>query len=458
MAKVQNLSEISPELPFTEYDFYDFYTESFRTTELGRMHSLIPFKQLVEDFGLRRHNRHKCGRKPFFTPEGKLALAFLMMYTKLSAPMLMEQLNSNIHYQIFCGIRIHPMKPLTDYKIIDKVMSELACHLKIQTAQTTLAEAWKPYMKNLDTLFTDATCYESRMRYPTDAKLLWECIEKSYATMCKMSKALGIHRPRTKYLDVAQANMAYVKQRRHKHKQTRRLIRRELALLGKILQEIRRLQREHHGDKALEKIDFSDIDIITKVYRQQNNHFDSGDTRESIPGRIVSIRKPYIRPIVRGKENKNVEFGAKCNNIQVDGISFIEKISFNPFNEGTRLQHCITLHRRLFGVDVRKLAGDNSYSGNKNRELCKARHIETNFAQKGRKLPEDDERRLVRKELARVRATTMEGSFGTQKEHYSLRKVQAMTRKTEILYIFFGIHAANLVALADRTLEKQQAA
>ncbi len=33
-----------------------------------------------------------------------------------------------------------------------------------------------------------------------------------------------------------------------------------------------------------------------------------------------------------------------------------------------------------------------------------------------------------------------------------------MTRRTEILYIFFGIHAANLVALADRVLEKQQAA
>lgn len=85
MAKIQNLSEISPEIQFTEYDFYDFYTKTFRMTELGRMHSLIPFKQLVEDFGLRRHARHMCGRKPFFTPEGKIALAFLMMYTKLSA-------------------------------------------------------------------------------------------------------------------------------------------------------------------------------------------------------------------------------------------------------------------------------------------------------------------------------------------------------------------------------------
>ena len=43
--------------------------------------------------------------------------------------------------------------------------------------------------------------------------------------------------------------------------------------------------------------------------------------RESIPDRIVSVSKPYIRPIVRGKETKSVEFGAKCNNMLIDGIS-----------------------------------------------------------------------------------------------------------------------------------------
>ena len=57
---------------------------------------------------------------------------------------------------------------------------------------------------------------------------------------------------------------------------------------------------------------------------------------------------------------------------------------------------------------------------------------------------------FVRKELSRVRATAMEGSFGTQKEHYDLRWVKARTKLTEILYIFFGIHTANLVQLADR--------
>ena len=63
---------------------------------------------------------------------------------------------------------------------------------------------------------------------------------------------------------------------------------------------------------------------------------------------------------------------------------------------------------------------------------------------------------LVRKELARVRATAMEGSFGTQKEHYDLRRVKTRTKLTEILYIFFGIHTENVVQMADRREQRAQ--
>jgi len=35
---------------------------------------------------------------------------------------------------------------------------------------------------------------------------------------------------------------------------------------------------------------------------------------------------------------KKVEFGAKVNTIQIDGFNFIEHLSFNAFNEGTRLK------------------------------------------------------------------------------------------------------------------------
>ncbi len=61
-------------------------------------------------------------------------------------------------------------------------------------------------------MYTNATCYESEMRYPTDTKLLWEGIEKSYATMCELSGRLRLHRPRTKFLDVQKADLTYRKQ------------------------------------------------------------------------------------------------------------------------------------------------------------------------------------------------------------------------------------------------------
>ena len=346
---------------------------------------------------------------------------------------------------------------MTNYKLIDDIALELAGKMKIQQLQDKLAAAWKPYMQDLDTMYTDATCYESEMRYPTDQKLLWECNEKAYAFMCGMSERLGILRPRTKYLDVEKANMGYVKQRKHSKSQSRKLTRRLLHLLGKILREIRKTEREHTESNVLTDREKKLIDIITKVYRQQRNHFENNNPRESIPDRIVSVSKPYVRPIVRGKEVKSVEFGAKCNNIQVDGISFIEKLSFNAFNEGTRLKHCLKMYKRLFEVEAKKVGGDTSYAGTKNRDFCKDNEIQTSFVKRGRPYQKKNEKDMVRRELARVRATVMEGSFGTQKEHYSLRRVKARRKQTEILYIFFGIHTANVVRLADRLVERQVA-
>ena len=64
---------------------------------------------------------------------------------------------------------------------------------------------------------------------------------------------------------------------------------------------------------------------LKEMFRQQSTLAQ----KKEVKHRIVSIDRPYIRPIVR-----RVEFGAKVNNIQIDGISFIEYHSFEAFNEG----------------------------------------------------------------------------------------------------------------------------
>ena len=78
---------------------------------------------------------------------------------------------------------------------------------------------------------------------------------------------------------------------------------------------------------------------------------------------IVSIDRYYVCPIVRGKETKSVKFGAKVNNIQIDGISFIEHLSFKAVNEGIRLKDCIRMQQKLMNVRVRCVAADSIYAG-----------------------------------------------------------------------------------------------
>lgn len=95
MAKVRNFPGISPDLPFTEFDFYDLYRQTFEHSELGRIKKKLPLGEMAENLGLSSIMRPKRGRRLYFTTEGKVALMFLKMYTGLSSQRLMEQLNGN---------------------------------------------------------------------------------------------------------------------------------------------------------------------------------------------------------------------------------------------------------------------------------------------------------------------------------------------------------------------------
>ena len=62
----------------------------------------------------------------------------------------------------------------------------------------------------------------------------------------------------------------------------------------------------------------------------------------------------------------------------------------------------------------------------------------------------DEDFKILAKEIKKERATRLEGSFGKEKEHYHLKKIKARTQKSEILWIFFGIHTANALEIGRR--------
>jgi transposase, IS5 family len=296
----------------------------------------------------------------------------------------------------------------------------------------------------------DATCFESRISFPTDVKLIWNCCNEMYLVIQEQRKKLKLRKTRMNYGRQKQYFQSYQKTRKKTRRNEKKLRRRLLKFLLKLIQHHQELQATH----PLPVKKKARLKTIINVYEQQHGKL-YGQTSQ-IKNRIVSLGKPHIRPIVRGKENKTVEFGPKVNMLQVDGINFIEHFSFDAFNEGTRMISGIYLQRKLFGK-VTHQSGDQIYATNANRSYCRKNNIANNFIPKGKqKIQHIEQSAALRKTLNIARSTILEGSFGNEKNHYQLQKIPARNDITETCWVFLGVLTSNAVNIANRISESAQ--
>ena len=357
----------------------------FQNMELGQLRSVLPIKELAALLPTRKNK--SGGATPWFNNEGKIALQFLKSYEGCSDKRLLERINTDWALQFFCGIHLGPNEEIKDTDLIWQIRGFVGAHLDIPSYQKILIEAWKPEMKDTQSASTDATCYESYIKFPTDVKLLWDCIEWLHTGIKKWYKKLGIKRPRNKYNKHASEQKSFSKLKKKSYKVNRRRVRLLLDLCNKMLFQFEGIlvygQSQQDAPACLlNEKDWERYMTIGKIYQQQKYMYDN----PGVPfgDRIVSLYKPYLHPIVRGKENKRVEFGAKVNTWQVDGINFIENLSFRAFHEGNRLKNGIAFHQKHFGK-LRRVGADQIYATNANRSFCSKFNIETNFKPKDNK-------------------------------------------------------------------------
>lgn len=162
---------------------------------------------------------------------------------------------------------------------------------------------------------------------------------------------------KTQYLSFAKRRKKSRRQSKKIGKVLRRYLLRLMVQLGDFLQKYK---------AVLSPVQRNRLGTINRVKEQQwKLHFGGQAT---VPDRIVSLDKSYVRPI-RGKEVKPVEFGSKVNMLLVDGISFIEHLSYDNFNEGARLQSTIHLQQKYLGACY-QMGADAIYATNENRSYC----------------------------------------------------------------------------------------
>lgn len=426
---------------FTDQAGRDLRWKAFLNTPLGQLYQAIPFSTLSKQFG----PQSTVGRPPWLDVRGGIALQVLKAYLGLSDEKLLDRLNSDWEMQAFCGIRLEWPQRIRDKDLVGRWRRYLANHTDFAAFQATLAAHWQPHMEQSQAVLMDATCYETHLRYPTDVKLLWESCEWLWTLLDEQCEQIGIGRLRRKQKELRQAFLNYQKRRRKTHKQERKIRRRLLYFLGKGLGAFDQLAFEH--PVLLKQRTYKRLQTARTVLKQQQLRFD--DPQAVIKDRIVSLAKPYIRPIVRGKETKRTEFGPKVHAWQVDGITFIEHFSFNAFNESTRMSQTLELHQQYFRP-ARQLGADQIYATNANRRYCTRNKISTCFVPKGPKPKTTHSRRRMSSILAKARSSQMEGTFGNEKQHYGLDKILAKTERTEKLWVYMGVWTAAAVKIAKR--------
>jgi transposase, IS5 family len=416
----------------------------FYQTDLGRLHRSIPFKDLATKIPSPPQSKSGRGRKPFLKVEGGIALLILKHYTCQSDEMLIDRLNTDWCMQYFCGVQLN-LRRIKDKNLVSWWRCYISRHLDIRELQKILIASWKPYMEQTHVTMMDATVYESNIRYPTDVKLLWESIVKVYQIIGEKRKLLKLRVSRSNYQKHKKNYLGYQRNRRKSKRQDKKLRKQLLKYLLRLLENLQDLQLRHQF--TLSNKERKLISTINTLYAQQHELL-YGD-RESVKHRIVSLYKPHVRPIKRGKEVKPTEFGAKVHKVQVGGLSFIEHLSYENFNEGTRLKQSVAFHQRYFGK-CSQLAADAIYATNENRRYCNGLKIATSFLPKGKQGKLQEQKSAMRSALSTVRATILEGSFGNEKNHYLLGKIKARTQATEIAWIFFGMLTANASIISKK--------
>ena len=300
-------------------------------------------------------------------------------------------------------------------------------------------------------LIVDATVVEQAIRYPTDLSLLNEAREISEAIIDILHPLVGTKKKvRTYRRNARRDYLALVKQRRPGTKRRRKAIGQQLRYLNRNLGHVEVMLDMLPGlEIPLSPKQLRQYWIIRHLHDQQKQMFDSRTRR--CDDRLVSIHQPHVRPIIRGKQNKAVEFGAKLGvSLNGDGVACVDHLSWDPYHEGHDLPAQVEAYRQRHGYYPEKLLADPLYGTRDNRKYLNEKGIR--FAGKPLGRPpkmtsaEDTINRRQRKQDYRERIP-IEGKFGQGKNGYDLNYIRARTAKTSEAWIRSIFLVMNLLVL-----------
>ncbi len=307
--------------------------------------------------------------------------------------------------------------------------------------------------KNKGTLIVDATVADQMIAYPTDLGLLSGSREESERLIDVLCKVLNIKdKPRT-YRRIARKQYLNVAKKKNKsNKELHKAIGQQLRFLRRNLKSINNLlDKIPDNNFPLEHRDQKIFWVIQHIYDQQAKMY--REHTHSVENRIVNIYQPYVRPIVRGKNKAQVEFGAKLGVSIQNGYARINTLNWEAYNENSDLKKQVEAYKRLNGYYPKIVISDKIYGTRENRHWLKELDIRYSGKPLGKPNLKHQTPYWKRKQkLEQGMRNQVEGKFGQGKNGYNLNKVRARAAKTSESWIACIFFVMNLIKFSKEYL------
>jgi len=423
--------------------------------------NLIPWDDICSVY-LKHAGESSTGRPPL-NPRIIIGSLIIKHMCNLDDRETVAQITENMYMQYFIGYQSFTIEPPFDASLFvefrkrlgadalnalnDKIIS---LKTKFETSKHTADKSKKEDAdndtpqktdtpKNKGRLLMDATACPQDIAYPTDLNLLNDAREKT-EELIDFLYDIDLHKkkPRT-YREIARVQYLKTAQKKQKtRKEIRKAVGRQLRFVARNLKSVHKLL-DTYTYPILDARQYKYMLVIATLYEQQKEMYDN--RKHKIDDRIVSIHQPHVRPIVRGKSQAKVEFGAKIHVSLIDGISFLDEINWNAFNEGSHMIKYIENFKTRFGFYPKEVLADQIYCTRENRNALKLKGIKLVGKPLGRPS-------AVKEHVRPGERNPIEGKFGQAKTGYGLNRIRARLKDTSESWIASIILVLNLVKLA----------
>ena len=382
-----------------------------------------------------------------------LGLMLGQMLLELGDRPILEYFHENPYFQYFCGqdtFVVKTEKGIIHHSLLSKRRKRLGKAYVADFEREVLEVLKQKGLIKGKKLILDATVFPANISYPNDVKLLNTAREYLCQTILDVKNTVDPkgrirtcrRTARKLYLNFQKTKRKCKKLIRKTRNKMIRYVRRNIGQLEMVLKRATTLKTDQK-EQIEAKL------AVAKAILAQQVHMATTRGRQ-VANRIVSFHWPEVRPMVRGKEGKAVEFGPKAHVALVDGYALLDDAQYESFHEGIQLESCLDKHQDRFKKQPDIVLADQLYANRKNRALLEDKGIDHAFKRMGRppnESKQDKQKHRRQFKQKQGQRNHVEATFGHIKNRFNLNHIKwtipgGETMQIQLGFIAFNLHTA----------------